>query len=61
VFVEQLACELDDTGASERDLRDSIKYMRSLPAEGKGLAASAKHEWLPYLELRLGASIERLS
>ena len=51
--VEQLAHELGETGVGQRDLADSVAFLRSLPATAKGQAAEIRRDWLPYFEARL--------
>lgn len=56
VQVEQLAHELGAEGAERSDLANVVGFLRVLPPETEGPAASLKNEWLPYLERRLGRS-----
>jgi hypothetical protein len=51
--VEQLAHELGEPGAGERDRADAVAFLRSTPATAKGRVPEIKGDWLPYFEARL--------
>ena len=53
--VERLAHELGEPGAGERDLADTVAFLRSMPAGARGQAAEIKRDWLPYFEGRLNS------
>lgn len=53
--VERLAHELGETGAGEKDLADTVAFLRSMPAPAKGPVAEIKRDWLPYFEARLSS------
>jgi hypothetical protein len=53
--VERLAHELGEIGAGERDLVDTVAFLRSMPAPAKGQVAEIKRDWLPYFEARLNS------
>ena len=58
IQVEQLAEELGEPGAGERDLRDAAEFLRAMPSSARGTAAQTQHDWLPYFEARLAALAE---
>ena len=52
--VEQLAHELQQPGADERDLRDSYASLAQLQNSRKESLRKMRAAWLPYLHRRLG-------
>ena len=52
--IEQLAHELHQPGADERDLRDSYASLAELRALRKDSLRRMRAAWLPYLHRRLG-------
>jgi hypothetical protein len=54
IAVEQLAQELHEPGACERDLRDSYVALTDLGDSPRGKLREFRAAWLPYLEQRLG-------
>lgn len=54
VLTEELSVELDEPGASERDIQDSIDFLRAV-SHADTQAMTTKKSWLPYLESRLQA------
>jgi hypothetical protein len=54
IAVEQLAHELHQAGAEERDLRDSYGSLAELRDSRKQSLREMRAAWLPYLHQRLG-------
>jgi len=54
IAVEQLAHELKQPGAAERDLRDSYASLVELRGSGKRSVKEMRAAWVPYLHNRLG-------
>ena len=52
MLVEQVAFELNQHGANDKDIADSLAYLKCLPT-GSSLEIFGTEEWLPYLESRL--------
>jgi len=52
VLVEEAAHSRGVAGASQRDIRDTVKYLKQLPQGSVGELQS----WVPYLEARLSGS-----
>lgn len=52
MLVEQLGSELNQNGADDNDLADSLKYLKSFRS-GTELKIFGSEEWIPYLESRL--------
>jgi hypothetical protein len=53
LLAEELGQQLGRQGASERDLRDTLALLKSLPTK-KSRARETHDYWVPYLETRLG-------
>jgi len=53
IQVEWLAQQLGEPGASEKDLADSVTFMKAIAATVKGQGAEMNAAWLPCLEARL--------
>ena len=53
--VERLAHEVGEPGADEKDLRDTVAFLKSMPANTKAQVVEIKRDWLPYLEGRLSS------
>ena len=50
--VNRLAQEFVEPSAGERDLEDTVAFLRSLPVKTNCDASEIKRHWLPYFEAR---------
>lgn len=53
IVVEQLAEELGEPGASQRDLADTLELLRGLNSTGRQELSETRRLWIPYLEGRV--------
>jgi hypothetical protein len=53
-LVEQLAHELQQPGASDRDLQNAFEGLRDMGESRSGRLRGFRAAWLPYLEQRVG-------
>jgi hypothetical protein len=58
LLAEELGQHLGREGASERDLRDTLTLLKSLPTKRSG-PRKTRDYWVPYLEARLGHEPQR--
>ena len=55
MLVEQLASELDRSGAEKRDLADALAYLKMLTPESARKIFGTE-DWAPYFESRLSSN-----